>query len=389
MADDLLLQEGEGANRSHHSDSPSPNEDKVIDGVDFISSLPDPILHVILSSIPTKFAIRTSALSTRWRHVWCGTPTLSIDFLKRKRDAIMETLTRHYSAPRIISSNLCISDDVNSGQGVCLCSFVLPATTKSQVDSFIELGMAEMMFLAFRDPCFKNYEFPDLFYTNSSLKLLSVNTGNIVTVPTVVSWTSLRILYLNFCKLSDASFAKILSGSPLLESLALFYCLDLEHLDLSGSLKLRRLAIDTLGPMQIVAPHVHCLTLNHTHHKCDLVTVSSLTEASVDITCTELEVFCTSDSGTDLVLLMIVDMLEKLKNAKKLTFGAIFLQILSLAEACDVPFPTLKVEVLTLKTVIAASVIPGIAKLLQNSPSLKKVKLDMVQRFIFIIPVYN
>lgn len=44
-------------------------------------------------------------------------------------------------------------------------------------------------------------------------------------------------------------------------------------------------------------------------------------------------------------------------------------------------------EVLTLETVIAESVIPGIAKLLQNSPSLKKVKLklDMVD----IIPVYT
>ncbi|CAL9239391.1 unnamed protein product [Arabidopsis halleri] len=34
-----------------------------IDGVDNISSLPDEILYVIFSFIPTKFAIRTSVLS--------------------------------------------------------------------------------------------------------------------------------------------------------------------------------------------------------------------------------------------------------------------------------------------------------------------------------------
>ncbi|CAA7034078.1 unnamed protein product [Microthlaspi erraticum] len=335
MADNLLLQEGEGAtaaegNRSHHSNSPSPNEDKVINGADFISSLPDAILHVILSFVPTKFAIRTSTLSTRWKHVWCGTPSLSIDFLRRKRNAIMETLTRHYSALRITSSHLCISDEVNSEEGVCVESFILPTATKSPVDSLIEFGISEKMSLEFRDPCFGNYEFPDLFFTNSSLTQLSVDRGNFATVQNI-SWTSLRILFLSFCKLSDESFTKILSGSPLLESLMLHDCLNLEHLDLSGSLHLRRLDIEIQGPMprpmQLVAPHVHCLKLNHTFYQCGL--------------------------------------------------------ILSLAEACNLPFPTLKVEVLTVKAVVdVASIIPGIAKLLQNSPSLKKAKLDIVDSFI-------
>lgn len=333
MADDLLLREGEGAtaavsNGSHHSDSPSPNENKVIDGADFISSLPDAILQTILSFIPTKFAIRTSALSTRWRNVWCGTPSLSIDFLRRKRNVIMETLTRHYSAPKIMSSHLCISDEVNSRKGVCVVvSYILPTTTKSQVDSLIEFGMSEKMSLEIRDPCFGNYEFPDFFYADSSLKQLSVDRGKIVTVPTV-SWTSLRILSLTLCRLSDESFAKILSGSPLLESLTLCYCLNLEHLDLSGSLHLRRLSIEIRGPMEIVAPHVHCLRLNHTQFECNLVNVSSLTEADVEITCTNIQAFCSFHTfETDWIQQMIMEMLEMLQNAKKLTFGAMFLQV--------------------------------------------------------------
>ncbi|XP_020879247.1 probable F-box protein At1g60180 [Arabidopsis lyrata subsp. lyrata] len=71
-------------------------------------------------------------------------------------------------------------------------------------------------------------------------------------------------------------------------------------------------------------------------------------------------------------------MLEKLHNVENLTFGATFLQMLSLAEICDIPFPMLKVEVLILETMIVPSVIPGIAKLLQNSPGVKMLKLDIV-----------
>uniref|UniRef100_A0ACD5W0J7 Uncharacterized protein n=1 Tax=Avena sativa TaxID=4498 RepID=A0ACD5W0J7_AVESA len=42
---------------------------------DWISNLPDHLLHHILSFVPAQYAVRTSALSRRWRHVWIGLPT--------------------------------------------------------------------------------------------------------------------------------------------------------------------------------------------------------------------------------------------------------------------------------------------------------------------------
>ena len=56
-----------------------------------------------------------------------------------------------------------------------------------------------------------------------------------------------------------------------------------------------------------------------------------------------------------------------------------FCQILSLAELRGVPFPTLKVQTLTVKTEFVRSVIPGISRLLQNSPGLKKLTLHTLQ----------
>ena len=44
---------------------------------DRISTLPDSILLTILSSFPTKDAIKTGVLSKRWAYLWTSVPSLS------------------------------------------------------------------------------------------------------------------------------------------------------------------------------------------------------------------------------------------------------------------------------------------------------------------------
>ncbi|KAL7594105.1 hypothetical protein Lser_V15G31900 [Lactuca serriola] len=54
---------------------------KRLDMVDMISDLPDPILHSILSRLPTtEEVIRSSILSTRWRYLWTSIPSIDIDY---------------------------------------------------------------------------------------------------------------------------------------------------------------------------------------------------------------------------------------------------------------------------------------------------------------------
>lgn len=44
---------------------------------DFISSLPDHILHDILGFLKTKEAVQTGVLSKRWEHLWTHLPSLN------------------------------------------------------------------------------------------------------------------------------------------------------------------------------------------------------------------------------------------------------------------------------------------------------------------------
>ncbi|KAG7599811.1 Leucine-rich repeat 2 [Arabidopsis suecica] len=233
------------------------------------------------------------------------------------------------------------------------------------------------MYLDFWKPfSYHKYKFPDFFYINSSVKqlILRFNFSDIMISGCCVSWTSLKKLCLRSCSLFDESMAKILSGCPLLESLTLCVCVKLSVLDLSKSLRLRILKLDCnlwgLGT-QIVAPHIHYLRLINSKTSSTFVDGSSLAEAKLDLYF--VSTIPTFEDDFLQLQVMALTMLEKLKNVEKLILKENFLHILSLAEVRGVPFPMLKVKYLTLETVIFRYVIPGIERVLQNSPDLKQL----------------
>lgn len=70
-------------------------------------------------------------------------------------------------------------------------------------------------------------------------------------------------------------------------------------------------------------------------------------------------------------------------------FLSILCQMLSIAEFRGVPFATFKAKTLTLKTRILQSVVPGIARLLQNSPGLKKITIYTIKRSTEVVYLYH
>ncbi|CAA0816251.1 Unknown protein [Striga hermonthica] len=52
---------------------------RCMDSIDRLSSLPDAVLHHILSFLPTKRSVQTSILSRIWRHLWTHVPDIDFD----------------------------------------------------------------------------------------------------------------------------------------------------------------------------------------------------------------------------------------------------------------------------------------------------------------------
>ncbi|CAH8265296.1 unnamed protein product [Arabidopsis lyrata] len=322
------------------------------ENLDSISSLPDVILQQILSYLPTKLSIRTSVLSTRWRHVWYDTPSLYFDgpgtfYRGLKADTLNKTLAR-YKLPKIMSFHLYTNmlDNVPYIDG--WIEFAISRNVEN-----LSLDLGESNGRGF-------HSIPEFIYTSSSVKQLSLRHCHLIP-RCAVSWTSLKNLSLHTCSLSDELFAKTLCGFPFLESLKLFYVINLMVIDLSKSLRLKTLEIYSYfepGPMHIVAPHIHSLKLTKSKFSSTLVDVSSLTEATVEAI-PDVD-FCMRNQPTNLQV-MTLKMLEKLQNVEKLTFGANFLKLLSIAKVHGVSFPMFKAKALTVETTMYEHcVTPGV-----------------------------
>ncbi|CAH2076664.1 unnamed protein product [Thlaspi arvense] len=360
MADDGAV--GDRRHRCYDAGGRRKTEGPVV--VDSINSLPDVILQQILTFVPAKLAITTSLLSKRWRHVWCDTPSLSFDTTPMKVAWINETLAR-YTAPKIMRFHL-NTTSICDLQLHTIYILDLQLQTINIFERWIEFVMSRHVEDLSLELWVGLYVLPHFIYTSSSVKQLTVTYCYMA--PSYVSWTSLKNLSLLSCTLSDESMAKILSGCPILESLTLYNCYELRILDLGKSLRLRTLAVERnngfQGPTQIVAPYVHCLNLRDSHEpSCTLADVSSLTEANLNI--------CYNSDNS--LKVKVVKMLEELQHVEKLTLGGNFLQILSIAELLGGHFPVLKVRALTLETEMVQYVIPGLERVLQNSPDLMKL----------------
>ncbi|CAI9292404.1 unnamed protein product [Lactuca saligna] len=220
------------------------------DGVDLIRNLPDHVLQLILSGIPsTEEVIRTSILSRRWRHLWTSIPSIDIDY------------TRGLDPDKELESNgfkefvywvlLNKTLDLDSFR-LCCADYYDMSTIRRWIHAAVvrKVKLLDLMFSPIDEP--EDLEIPHCMVTCSSLEVLRLCLLGYrrLCLPKIPGFPALRVLELNDVVLSDIYRRKgdlvkyFLESCPLLEDLSLLNCCTPSGSLVIASPKLKNLRIE-------------------------------------------------------------------------------------------------------------------------------------------------
>ncbi|GMY37229.1 putative F-box protein At1g49610 [Fagus crenata] len=354
---------------------------------DRISALPDSILLCILSSLPTKDAIQTGVLSKRWAYLWTSVPSLSFsneywgdadDFASD----IDNTLILHRATKL---TNFSVVTDYDSGLKPRLDLWVRFATT-AKVDKLM-LSLSSNPYSTNS----KAYVLPQHLYANEFVSELEFNFCKIKPSG-VVNLSSLKRLCIGDTEIDDNAIKKVVMGSPRLEYLGLYNCCQVNRLEIaSESLKklvirdyyMRSSVVKYGLELEIVAPKIESLEIlgSFTEKKFRIKDVSSLVEAKLDF---NISTFVHIYEEDDYLGYQetVRELLQSLRHVKELTVGRWCLMVLSIMSVKHLPFPLSKCKCLTMKTCMNKSDLLGIASLLQSSPYVETLVIDIESSYL-------
>ncbi|CAH1448168.1 unnamed protein product [Lactuca virosa] len=197
-----------------------------MDMVDMISALPDPILHSILSRLPTtEEVIRSSILSTRWRYLWTSIPSIDIDYsrglmpFKEFRNNKFEEFVCGVLANKSI--------DLDSFR-LCCGNYFSMSTVRRWINAAItrNVKLLDLMFHPTEES--KITDVPHCLVNCSSLEVLRLCLfGGLFLLRNYSGFLTIRVLELKTCILIDDDLVKdfLKSSCPLLEDLSLVNCM--------------------------------------------------------------------------------------------------------------------------------------------------------------------
>ncbi|KAK1270950.1 F-box/FBD/LRR-repeat protein [Acorus gramineus] len=253
---------------------------------DRISDLPDGILHKIVSLLPMRDAIRTAALSGKCRQLGKFIPNLNfesdnivgrsfsidrfneldndgqVEFLLNRKLKFVGAVDKFFQLRpcAIKMESLRIYSSLDTEHTTYLDQWIRVASS-SNIES-LDLTLREDDFYHLDEE--KYYSFPFHLLPNkvlclSSLKCLSLESLIMRPHPDFYGFKSLTTLFLRDVNISDVDLGNIFFTSSLLESLRLWACVSLVHLEIPSScsrLKYLDLSNCRLECVSINAPNV-------------------------------------------------------------------------------------------------------------------------------------
>ncbi|KAF8029671.1 hypothetical protein BT93_E2178 [Corymbia citriodora subsp. variegata] len=384
------------ANQTHLPRWPQPRppppsgQDETRYSVDYISQLPDTIILHIFSFLTTKDAIRTSVLSKRWRSTWTANAHTSFfmpycDSRRMFRNfmAFMDAVLLRYTAIKVKSFHF--DAPFANFQELSIDGW-LQSAIRPTIDRWLHFAVGhdveEVSMTLFEDNI---YVLPQFLFDCTTLVSFHLSCC-CFTMIGVVNWYSLKRLHIENAELEDDAMMRVLSGCPVLEFFELKGCWGLEHIKVE-SRALRELVIDSHNfrhgqhaTLEMYTPHLLKLHLlgKSIGGEFKLDEVSSLVEAELnfEISTFEYNIVKTYDD-------LVKGLLEKLHHVTRLVIGTWCLKVLSFVEERGMFLPSLECQHLTFPVATDHEGIAGTEKILESSPRLEKLILQMTDMPIF------
>ncbi|PON70275.1 F-box domain containing protein [Parasponia andersonii] len=213
--------------------------------VDRISKLPDPLIHHILSFVPTIDVVRMSVLSRRWKRVWYSVPALNFSDTDH-----MDRFRPHSRQPQQAFHNFVdkclkhreksmryIADSVITRLKLHTEYYKDRATVLDNRLNFVVRGNIEELDLSMKRDYFVKvvyYSLPEAILNARSLTVVKLDHLMIGGISSV-NLPSLISLSLTAVGLCDGALHKLLLGCPALVKLLLSKCTGLLNPQISSS----------------------------------------------------------------------------------------------------------------------------------------------------------
>lgn len=259
-----------------------------VESCDYISDLPDNVLHHVLSFLPIKDLIRTSFLSRRWRCLWTSVPTLDFDGLvfspKTKFANFVDSVLHRRDSCRIEKFRLRFAGYYCKNSHVQ--SWVLAAISHNVTE------------LSISSYALESYLLPIHIFTCKSLTVLTLKCNySPLSFPSAINLPSLKTLQLSSLTFENDNLSELFSKCPILENVHIEDCL-LRNITIFhiSSTSLQRLIVNDVSvdlsqyngvterEIRVFTPKL--LSFEYTEHfiwNVSLENLSSLVNASIDL----------------------------------------------------------------------------------------------------------